>query len=102
MTRAAIAVILSEGGRSIAALDWTQCRAVEGVPDRVGGAWVFRGTRLPVATIIESLEELSIDEVIEHSRVRPTSNATSNAGAAVRSGSPRLRTQISGFTNRSI
>ena len=34
-------------------------------PDRVAGAWVFRGTRLPVATVIENLEDLSIDEVIE-------------------------------------
>jgi uncharacterized protein (DUF433 family) len=31
----------------------------------VSGAWVFKGTRLPVATVIENLEELSIDEVIE-------------------------------------
>lgn len=38
---------------------------VESVPDRVGGAWVFRGTRLPVATVIENLEDLSVDEVIE-------------------------------------
>jgi uncharacterized protein (DUF433 family) len=31
----------------------------------VSGAWVFKGTRLPVATVIENLEDLSIDEVIE-------------------------------------
>ena len=49
----------------MASLDWSQCAAVESVPDRVGGAWVFRGTRLPVATIIENLEDLSVDEVIE-------------------------------------
>jgi uncharacterized protein (DUF433 family) len=49
----------------MAALDWSKCPEVESVPDRVGGAWVFRGTRLPVATVIENLEDLSIDEVIE-------------------------------------
>ncbi len=49
----------------MAALDWPQCSAVESVPDRVGGAWVFRGTRLPVATVIENLEDLSIEEVME-------------------------------------
>jgi uncharacterized protein (DUF433 family) len=49
----------------MAALDWSKCPAVECVPDRVGGAWVFTGTRLPVATVIENLEDLSIDEVIE-------------------------------------
>jgi uncharacterized protein (DUF433 family) len=31
----------------------------------VSGAWVFKGTRLPVATVIENLEDLSINEVME-------------------------------------
>ena len=48
----------------MATLDWSQCPAVESVPDRVGGAWVFRGTRLPVATVIENLEDLSVEEVM--------------------------------------
>jgi uncharacterized protein (DUF433 family) len=46
-------------------LDWSLCSAVESVPGRVGGAWVFRGTRLPVATVIENLEDLSLEEVME-------------------------------------
>jgi uncharacterized protein (DUF433 family) len=49
----------------MAALDWSRCPAVESIPGKVGGAWVFTGTRLPVATVIENLEDLSIDEVIE-------------------------------------
>src|SRR3954466_8898255 len=49
----------------MATLDWSQCPAVESVPGRVSGAWVFRDTRLPVATVIENLEDLSIDEVME-------------------------------------
>ncbi|MBI2685728.1 MAG: DUF433 domain-containing protein [Acidobacteria bacterium] len=32
---------------------------------RVSGAWVFRDTRLPVATVIENLEDLSVEEVME-------------------------------------
>ncbi len=48
------------------ALDWSKCSAVESVPGRVSGAWVFRGTRLPVATIFENLEDgLSIEEIME-------------------------------------
>ena len=48
------------------ALDWTKCAAVESVPGRVSGAWVFRGTRLPVATIFENLEDgLTIEEIME-------------------------------------
>ena len=46
-------------------LDWSDCPAVESVPGKVSGAWVFRDTRLPVATVIENLEDLSIDEVME-------------------------------------
>ena len=49
----------------MAALDWSKCLAVESVPGKVGGAWVFKGTRLPVATVIENLEDLSVDEVME-------------------------------------
>ena len=48
------------------ALDWTKCAAVESVPGKVSGAWVLRGTRLPVATIFENLEDgLSIEEIME-------------------------------------
>ena len=36
------------------------------MPGKVSGAWVFRGTRLPVATIFENLENgLSIEEIME-------------------------------------
>jgi uncharacterized protein (DUF433 family) len=49
----------------MAQLDWSQCAAVERIPGKVGGAWVFRGTRLPVATIVENLEDLSVEEVME-------------------------------------
>ena len=49
----------------MANLDWSQCPAVESVPGKVSGAWVFRDTRLPVATVIENLEDLSVEEVME-------------------------------------
>ena len=47
-------------------LDWSQCPAVESIPGKLSGAWVFRGTRMPVATVFENLEDgLTIDEIIE-------------------------------------
>ena len=49
----------------MATLDWSQCSVVESVPGRVSGAWVFRNTRLPVATVIENIEDMSIEEVME-------------------------------------
>lgn len=47
------------------ALDWSQCPAVESVPGKLGGTWVLRGTRLPVSTVFENLEDLDIEEVME-------------------------------------
>ena len=38
-------------------LDWTSCAAVEHSPARVSGAWVFRGTRVPVKALFENLED---------------------------------------------
>jgi uncharacterized protein (DUF433 family) len=49
----------------MAPLDWSQCPAVESIPGKVAGAWVFRGTRLPVSTVIENLQDLSVEEVME-------------------------------------
>lgn len=46
-------------------LDWSQCPAVESIPGKRSGAWVFRGTRLPVATVFENLQDMSIDELVD-------------------------------------
>ena len=37
-------------------LDWNQCPVVEQVPGKVSGAWVFKGTRVPVRALFENLE----------------------------------------------
>lgn len=37
-------------------LDWSQCPAVERVPGKAGGAWLFKGTRVPVKALFENLE----------------------------------------------
>jgi uncharacterized protein (DUF433 family) len=47
-------------------VDWSQCPVVETVPGKLGGAWVIRGTRMPVKLIFENLEAgASIDEIVE-------------------------------------
>lgn len=38
-------------------INWSTCTAVEQDPQRVSGAWVFRGTRVPVAALFENLED---------------------------------------------
>jgi uncharacterized protein (DUF433 family) len=40
----------------MAALDWSQCPAVESVPGKRSGAWVFRNTRTPVSVVFDNLE----------------------------------------------
>lgn len=37
--------------------DWSACPNVERDPERVSGAWVFRGTRVPVTALFENLED---------------------------------------------
>ncbi len=40
----------------MAGLDWSQCPDVESIPGKVSGAWVLKGSRMPVAAIFENLE----------------------------------------------
>jgi uncharacterized protein (DUF433 family) len=51
-------------------LYWSQCPAVESIPGKVSGAWVFKDTRMPVATVFENLEAgLTVEEVMEECAV---------------------------------
>jgi uncharacterized protein (DUF433 family) len=50
----------------MATLDWSQCSAVESVPGKVSGAWVLKGTRIPVSAIFENLEAgANLDDIME-------------------------------------
>ena len=50
----------------MAPLDWTQCRAVESIPGKRSGAWVFRDTRTPVSVVFDNLEAgATVSEVME-------------------------------------
>jgi uncharacterized protein (DUF433 family) len=56
----------------MALLDWSQCPAVESVPGKVSGAWVFRSTRMPVSIVFDNLEAgATIDEIVEWFDVTP-------------------------------
>lgn len=47
-------------------IDWSSCSSVESDPERVSGAWVFRGTRVPVSALFENLEGgASVNDFIE-------------------------------------
>jgi uncharacterized protein (DUF433 family) len=36
-------------------VDWTTCKAVERDPEKLSGAWLFCGTRVPVRALFENL-----------------------------------------------
>lgn len=47
-------------------IDWSSCAALERDPQRVGGVWVFRGTRVPVAALFQNLEDgAQLSEFVE-------------------------------------
>jgi uncharacterized protein (DUF433 family) len=47
-------------------LDWNNCSAVERVPGKVSGAWLFKGTRVPVAALFENLEDgATVDDFLD-------------------------------------
>lgn len=47
-------------------IDWSTCAVVERNPARVSGAWLFRGTRVPIAALFENLEDgASVQQFVE-------------------------------------
>jgi len=59
-------VVESEWPYADSMLDWKRCSAVERVPDRVSGAWVFNGTRVAVRALFENLEAgATVDDFLQ-------------------------------------
>jgi uncharacterized protein (DUF433 family) len=47
-------------------LDWTKCAAVERLPGKVSGVWLFKDTRVPVRALFENLEGgATLEEFLE-------------------------------------
>jgi len=47
-------------------LNWSECPVVERAPDKVSGAWLFKGTRVPVKALFENLESgARVDDFLE-------------------------------------
>lgn len=46
--------------------DWSDCPVLESIPGKVSGAWVFRGTRVPVSAILKNLKHLTLDQLVEN------------------------------------
>jgi uncharacterized protein (DUF433 family) len=66
LQKAEFHAMLCAGVPSMATLDWSQCSAVESVPGKVSGAWVLKGTRMPVSAIFENLEAgANLDDIMD-------------------------------------
>ena len=47
-------------------MHWNDCDAVEQDPQKMSGAWLFTGTRVPVTALFENLEAgATIDEFVD-------------------------------------
>ena len=71
-------------------IDWSSCPAVERDPQRVSGAWVFRGTRTPISALFENLEDgASVSDFVDwfpgvtHEQVRAVLDHVARSALAV-------------------
>ena|ERR1700685_4174799 len=78
-------------------LDWSKCTAVERIPGKVSGVWLFKDPRVPVKALFENIEggatvqeflewfpgvsREQVDAVLEYAQRNPT-NLTSSYGFA--------------------
>jgi len=46
---------IAPGIYALSMLNWRECNFVESTPEKVSGAWVFKGTRVPVKALFENL-----------------------------------------------
>jgi uncharacterized protein (DUF433 family) len=46
-------------------INWAACPVLESVPGKLGGAWVFRGTRVPYTTVLDNISDMSVNEIAD-------------------------------------
>jgi uncharacterized protein (DUF433 family) len=53
-------------GGTVKSIDWQDCKAVDRNPEKLGGKWCFAGTRMPVVSLFDHLDQgATIDEFLE-------------------------------------
>jgi uncharacterized protein (DUF433 family) len=53
-------------GTAQSVISWAACSVLESDPDKMGGEWVFRGTRVPYTLILDEISTSSIDDILEN------------------------------------
>lgn len=46
-------------------INWAACPVLESDPEKLSGAWVFRGTRVPISIVLENLGDMSVNEIVQ-------------------------------------
>jgi uncharacterized protein (DUF433 family) len=44
-------------------MDWSKCSDVEQIPGKVSGAWLVKGTRIPVQAVLDNADEYTPEEI---------------------------------------
>jgi uncharacterized protein (DUF433 family) len=44
-------------------MDWSDCSDVERIPGKVSGAWLIKGTRIPVQAVLDNAEDYTPEEI---------------------------------------
>ena len=44
-------------------IDWTQCSDAERNPKKVSGAWLVKGTRIPVQAVLDNADDFTPEEI---------------------------------------
>ena len=89
----------------MANLDWSQCPMLESIPGKVSGAWVFRGTRVPVSAIFRNLT-LPIDQLLDNypsvtrEQIETVLDSVANSADPVFAGEPAPAVVIHAHTSR--
>ena len=76
-------------------IDWTSCPAVERDPERVSGAWVFRGTRVPVTALFQNRRGWSATLVLSTTSWPRVELAANQINQAVQAAAPGSFSELS-------
>ncbi len=52
-------------GTAQSVITWAACPVLESDPEKMGGEWVFRGTRVPYSLILDEISNSSVDEIVD-------------------------------------
>jgi uncharacterized protein (DUF433 family) len=44
-------------------MDWSLCPDAERIPGKVSGAWLVKGTRIPVQAVVDNADDFSPEQI---------------------------------------